>query len=116
MVDAEDVIRVTLENLKAEGTEVTPAQEKMVRDTVHRWLVLTEVGLPAIELHADQQDRKLAVWEVLFPYMADTKTWGEIEDALTDEDWARIQELCGDQTVGEVLGLEQPGETSTEGS
>jgi hypothetical protein len=53
MVDAEDVIRVTLENLKAEGTEVTPAQEKMVRDTVHRWLVL---------IHAEQQDRKLAVW------------------------------------------------------
>jgi hypothetical protein len=103
LVDQNEVVESVIEVLRAEGQEV---DEGMVRRTLRRILALQEIGLPAMELEAERANRRDRLWEVFVPYMAaGAKSWGEIEDALTDEDWQRIHDICGDSTPGEVLDL-----------
>jgi hypothetical protein len=91
------------EEAKAGGSEISRAS---VEGVFRKYLVLEEVGLPAMQLDGERMDEKVNVWEVLTPHMgAGAKTWREIEDALTDDDRKRLQAICGDRTVAEVLEI-----------
>jgi len=80
---------------------------------MRKFLVFKEVGLPAMQLDNERTAERAAIWEVLAPHMGrGAKTWPKIEAALTNDDWERLREICGDRTVGEVLGLATPDESN----
>jgi hypothetical protein len=98
----DEVVRRT----DAEGVQVS---RDFVADMTRRFIAFEEIGLPAMQLEAEEQETKLAVWEVFAPHMAaGAKTWAEIAASLTDDDLAKLDVIRGDRTIAEVLGMAKP--------
>lgn len=82
------------------GSEMPPA---FIEQMVRKWVTLSEVGYPAMELESERAGRRSELWTIFAPYMGPgAKTWTEIIDALSDE----VLEICGDETLAQVLELE----------
>lgn len=101
------MIEATLEELAQQSSRI---DRSWVEHSVRRWVALTGGGLPVMLFDAERQRQSDEAWEVLSPHLRPDISWPELLGALSEEENERLDAICGDRLLGEVLGI---GRSST---
>jgi hypothetical protein len=62
------------------------------------------IDYASVEFEVDRMRKRLAVWEILMVYMKDgARTWPEVQQALSEEDFDKILAICDGIPLRELL-------------
>jgi len=62
------------------------------------------IDYASLEFEVERMRKRLAIWEIFMGYMRDgARTWPDVQQALTDEDFKRIGAICDGVPLRDVL-------------
>ena len=62
------------------------------------------IDYASLEFEVERMRKRLAIWEIFMGYMRHgARTWPEVQEALTDEDFKRIGAICDGVPLHDLL-------------
>ncbi len=62
------------------------------------------IDYASLEFEVERMRKRLAIWEIFMVYMRDgARTWPEVQQAITDQDFKRIGAICDGIPLRDVL-------------
>ena len=62
------------------------------------------IDYASLEFEVERMRKRLAIWEIFMGYMRHgARTWPEVQEALTDEDFKRIGAICDGVPLRDLL-------------
>jgi hypothetical protein len=80
---------------------VTPDEDDVASDQADEADI---IDYASVEFEVERMRKRLAVWEIFMTYMRDgARSWSQVQQALTQEDFDKIMEICDGIPLRDLL-------------
>ena len=95
----------------SDAQAIDAALDRMRRDLLNTPPVAPEpaedpdiIDYASVEFEVERMRKRLAVWEIFMAYMKDgARTWPEVQEALSEEDFDKIVAICDGIPLRDLL-------------